>query len=450
MGRLSDRAYRQLKVAIESHCRSKNISGARRDLALLRLEKLRRSAGSPASYRELRAIVEDILPDFEEATLRSAAKANRSPQAARAATLLGWGTGGAIALTLLGFTGFVALANTPFPPVRRFVADKAPVLLLPSFFQMDAAYRGAIAAVEQADQLVDKATTPADLALGRTKVAEAQKHLDRLPVWALGYEPQRMCGLWGGCQFKFTLDEFENARKWIARLEARLFQEDNAQKAYLAAETAAQAAKQQHRTNPNGPEGTAAIAAWQAAIDTLRTIPPETLAGKQAIAKVQAHERDFQAAAGYALGNEKVGTAIAAAKEFANRAAQATQSPPHPAEVWQNSADLWRAAIAELERIKPDDPDYVGSRRLLATYADNLGQIQGRLQQEKTAVQALDRAKTLIARWRSSAAADNTNPALLGDLQEIINQLDQVKPGTSATQEAEELRKFAQAKLTSP
>lgn len=450
MGRLNDRAYQQLKVALETHCRRKGISGSRRDLALLRLEKLRRSAGPPANYRDMRAMVDDILPDFDDGTLRSAAKANQSPQAARAASILGWGTGGAIALVLVGSVGFVALANTPFPPVRRFVADKAPILLMPSFFQMDAAYRGAIAAVEQADQLVDKATTAEDLALGRTKVAEAQRHLDRLPVWALGYEPQRICSLWGGCRFRFTFDEFEDARKWIARLDARLFQEDNAQKAYLEAEAAAQKAKQQHRTTSHGPEGTAAIAAWQAAIDALRTIPPETLAGKQAIATVKTHERDFQAAAGYALGNEKVGTAIAAAKEYAIRAAIATQNPPHSADVWQRSVGLWENAIAELERVKPDDPDYVGSRRLLAEYIDNLSQIQGRLQAENNAVQALEQAKTLIARWRSRAAADNMDPSLMGDLQEIINQLDQVKPGTSATEEAEELRKFAQAKLTNP
>ncbi len=72
---------------------------------------------------------------------------------------------------------------------------------------MDHHYRGALAAVEQADQLINKATANTDIERGAQKVAEAQQHLDSLPVWFLGYYPQMYCGF-VGCGWKFTLDEF--------------------------------------------------------------------------------------------------------------------------------------------------------------------------------------------------------------------------------------------------
>ncbi len=52
---------------------------------------------------------------------------------------------------------------------------------------MDHHYRGAVAQVEQADQLINYATSPADIELGEVKVKQAQQHLDALPVWFLGY-----------------------------------------------------------------------------------------------------------------------------------------------------------------------------------------------------------------------------------------------------------------------
>jgi hypothetical protein len=78
--------------------------------------------------------------------------------------------------------------------IRRPVSRVAPIILLPSYISMDRNYRQAIALVEQADQLVNQATSLADLELGAKKVQEAQKSLDALPVWFLGYEPQPLIG----------------------------------------------------------------------------------------------------------------------------------------------------------------------------------------------------------------------------------------------------------------
>jgi hypothetical protein len=85
---------------------------------------------------------------------------------------------------------------------------------------MDHHYRGAVAQVEQVDQLINHATSPADVELGEVKVKQAQQHLDALPVWFLGYWPQYT--FWFGWQF--TLDEFQSARANVARMEAKVFQ----------------------------------------------------------------------------------------------------------------------------------------------------------------------------------------------------------------------------------
>ncbi len=89
-----------------------------------------------------------------------------------------------------GLAGLIWLLNLPYPMIRRPVAKTAPILLLPSYLSMDSNYRQAIAKVEQSDQLVNQATSLADLKLGQEKVIQAQKHLDALPVWFLGYEPR--------------------------------------------------------------------------------------------------------------------------------------------------------------------------------------------------------------------------------------------------------------------
>ncbi|WP_206600985.1 hypothetical protein, partial [Brachyspira hyodysenteriae] len=129
------------------------------------------------------------------------------------------------------------------PMIRWPVARTAPILLLPSYISMDYHYRHAIARVEQADQLINQATSPGDLTLGEVKVKEAQQHLDALPVWFLGYWPQYT--FWLGWQF--TLDEFETARASVGRMEAKVFQEKNAVEKLNQAEQALNTAKQHYQ-----------------------------------------------------------------------------------------------------------------------------------------------------------------------------------------------------------
>ena len=338
------------------------------------------------------------------------------------------------------------LVNLPFPMIRWPVAKTMPILLLPSFISMDYNYRQAIALVEQSDQLINKATAAADFDLGDTKAKQAQKHLDALPIWFLGYYPQTYCSF-SGCTWRFTVDEFQAARKNIGRMDAQIFQQKNAFIELNQVEKTLNAAKQQYQQAKTAADRQKASGNWQSAIDQLNQIPAETLAGKTANQKLQAAERDFQAMGGIATGSVRADNLIEAAKEFALTAAVASQKPPHSAESWQKIADLWQAAIERLSQITFDNPGYLAAQTKLAEYQNNLGTTKIRLKAERESVEALSQAKSLFASLQNNVNSPRQNFGYpLGQLQEIINQLESVKPGTTVYPESQKWLQSARKK----
>jgi hypothetical protein len=348
---------------------------------------------------------------------------------------------------MLGSAGVLWIINLPYPMIRWPIAKTAPLLLLPSYMSMDYHYRGAISAIEQADQLVNQATSPADFELGGEKVKEAQKHLDALPVWFLGYWPQYT--FWFGWQF--TFDEFKAARANVARMEASVFQENNANTLLTQGEQALNSAKQQYQAASTPTDKDKAIASWQAAIDQLEQIPSETLAGKTAQTKLEAYKRDFKEIVGLAAGNERISTLIEAARQFSGQAAIASQNPPHTVAQWQQVENLWNEAIVRLQQIPSEDlAGYAEAQKLLAQDKYNLGQIQIRRQAEADSVAALEQAQSQIQSLLTSIPTDPKfldRNRTISQLQAIINQLEKVQSGTTAYLKAQELLLNAKNKL---
>ncbi|HBK96186.1 MAG TPA: hypothetical protein DD001_02080, partial [Microcoleaceae bacterium UBA10368] len=294
MGCLTDRAFEILRAEVEKCAATEGIAGnVYRSMVLKRLEKMRSQNGTFASIEEIRDTFKDEFPNFSEKALKEAVKANRPPGLFSKILWVGGflGTG----------VGIIWLLNLPFPMIRWPIAKTMPILLLPSFISMDQNYRLAIALVEQSDQLINKATAAADFDLGETKAKQAQKHLDALPVWFLGYYPQTYCSFFG-CTWRFTVDEFQAARKSIGRMDAQIFQQKNAFTQLTQVEETLTSAKQQYQQAKNAADRQKASINWQSAIDQLNQIPPETLAGETARKKLQAAERDFQAMGGVATG----------------------------------------------------------------------------------------------------------------------------------------------------
>jgi len=436
--RLNDRAFEILHAELQKFSGAEKLVQVQRDIVLKRLEKLRSQSGSPASTEELRGTLVDIIPNFSEKALKAAARANQPPRASL--SKLKWAV-----VLLSSAAGVVWVLNLPYPMIRRPVAQKAPILLLPTYISMDYHYRQAIALVEQADQLVNQATSPADFELGEVKVKEAQKHLDALPVWFLGYSPQYT--FWFGWQF--TLDEFKSARASIGRMQAKLFQEKNAQNQLNQAEQALKTAKQQYQAAA-GADRSSVVASWQAGLDQLGQIPSTTLAGRTAQTRLAAGKRDFEQVYGLAAGSARTGTLIQAAQQYAITADQAAQNPPHSATEWEEIAGLWEQAINQLKRVPLEDPGYVEAQKFQANYQRNLGMVRTRLQAEQASVEALKEAQSHIQNLIDSTPADGASVnrnQLVSQLQGIMNQLETVQSGTTAYPKAQELLQLGQNKL---
>lgn len=436
MARLTNRAFDILQAEVNK-CAAAEIGGGQvqKQFVMKRLEKLRLQQGTFATAEELRDTVKDFFPNFSEKAIKAAAQANRPPGILSKITF--------VSTFLVGATGLIWVINLPFPMIRWPVAKTAPILLLPSYISMDHNYRQAIAKVEQADQLINKATASADFDLGEIKAKEAQKHLDALPVWFLGYYPQAYCTFFG-CTWRFTFDEFQTARKNIGRMEAQIFQQKNALTQLNQTELALNTAKQQYQQAKTAPERQKASADWQTAIDQLGQIPNETLAGEMARKKLQTASRDFEEVGGVATGSQLTDNLIEAAKEFAMSAAVNSQNPPHSAEKWEQIANLWQESIQRLEQVRADNPGYLEAQNKLAQYKTNLGTAQLREKVERDSANALESAKDAIATWQRLALSETPDRGyLVSQLREIINNLEKVKTGTTSYSESQKLLQFA-------
>ncbi|MBW4693271.1 MAG: hypothetical protein KME27_16080 [Lyngbya sp. HA4199-MV5] len=443
MSRLNPRAFEILKAEI-LRCSANDIAGeVQRDIALRRLERFQAQTGAPLTLEDLRDAIVDLFPGFSEKVLKAAARANCPSPAMNRLRLVP-----AVLVGLAGLAGGIWVLNLPYPPIRWTVARVAPIVLLPSFISMDKNYRQAIAATEQADQLVNQATSAADLELGTTKVKTAQKSLDALPVWFLGYYPQAYCGFFQ-CTWRFTLDEFQDARKEVARMDAKLFQENNAQTQLNQADQLLGTAKQQYQAAPNATTKQAAITQWQQAIDQLHQLPEQTLAERMARPKLTAYERDFQQVSGLAMGTAQSSNLIEAAKIFAKTAQQLDLQAPHAVVEWEENQKQWETAIDRLEKIDFKDPDYQQAQTLLAKYTQSLSRVQIRLKNEQASTQAFNEAQRLRNDLYEVVPANATalSPSQTRQLRVIADTLEAVQPNTTVYAKAQVMLKAANSRL---
>ncbi|MEB3308609.1 MAG: hypothetical protein VKJ02_00080 [Snowella sp.] len=445
MMRLNSQARKLLLAEVDKLSQVQNLD-IQRDIVLKRLDKLVTQPGQPLSQGELEQLVTDMFPSFNQQVLQKAAKHNQgSGKITKIAKI-----GGITAASVVALSGLVWLVNLPYPMIRRPVARVAPILLLPSYLSMDRNYREAIAHVEQADQLVNQATSAADITLGAEKVKLAQQNLDKLPVWFLGYEPIMICR-YMGCSWHFTFDEFNRARAQVGRMDARVFQEVNAVNQLQTAETDLQSAKQAFQKATTPAQQEAAIADWQNSLNQLTLLPQSTWAGNVGETKLRNYQQEFQQLAGRIAGSGQTQTMIAAAQQFANRAIVDAQKAPHTVAEWQQIINLWQNALDRLQQVKSGDPDYLAAQSYLADYTQKLGAVQIQLGVEQKSVDQLNQAKQQIQSLISSLP-DKPNPSdrnqLISNLQQIIDQLKQVKPNTTAYSEAQQLLKQAEAKLS--
>jgi hypothetical protein len=436
--RLNKKAYRIIAAEINKAAEKDKIAGeVSRKIALNQLKQLNNTKGKPVTEEELRYLISDLFPEFNSKVIDKAIRANRP------SSVFWWIP--KIIVGLGGMAGLVWVLNLPYPMIRRPVARTAPIILLPSYLKMDRNYREAIAKVEQADQLVNQATSWEDLKLGQEKVDQAQKNLDALPVWFLGYEPQ-MYSTFFSFGWKFTFDEFEAARANVGRMDAKIFQEINA---YEKLEQAQQEINQAKKNYQQGKDPTAkqqAISAWQAGIDKLNQLPANTVAQKQAETSYEAYLRDFSQISGLIAGNSRANQVISVAQQFHDKVSTSCANPPHSVNRWQECANLLSRAIAVLEKVSLEDTGYLETQTLLATYEAELSEIRIRLEEESSSQRDYDLAQQMITNLPKSLDRNNRDRTAK-EILTIINQLERVKPQTTVHDNAVELMNFANKKL---
>jgi uncharacterized protein YoxC len=138
---------------------------------------------------------------------------------------------------------------------------------------------------------------------------------------------------------------------------------------------------------------------------------------------------------------------IQLAKQIAFAAAKASQKPPHRVEVWEYIEKLWYKAINELESIDENQPGYVEAQKLLKAYQNNLKIIQSRMQIEADAVEKLYSIYDRVESLTKSPPSDRQ--VYIWELQDIVKQLKNIKPGTTAYVDAQKLLASAQKILKS-
>jgi hypothetical protein len=341
--------------------------------------------------------------------------------------------------------GILWAINLPYAPIRRPVAQRAPVLLLPSYVSLDHNYKVAIALTQQAKQLIDSPTSPADIEAGQSKALEAQKRLDELPVWLRDSWDDGWSGLY---RWSFTTAGFNNARMEVARLQAKATQEQNAQTALETAEQAIAQAAQSHAQATTPAEREGAIAAWRVALQDLELVPSQTLAGRTARTRYAAAEAEFRATVGQAAESAKVNAQIENARQFAWQAARAAQNPPHTVAQWEQVMLLWNEAIARLKQVPSDDlQGKAAAEQLLAQYQANLGEIRVRRDAEADAVRRMEQINREIQQFQQLVGSTDANTQI-SQLNRILTELKSVPSGTTAYKEAEVLRIQAQSALS--
>ena len=346
--------------------------------------------------------------------------------------------------------GIIYVVNLPYPVIRQPVAKAAPLLLLPSNMAIEANFKKGQSTVEEARQLIEKPTSTADLDRGELKLKDGKSALDAIPVWYVADWAEYSRGYWG-YGWEFSPGGLQAARVKAGQLEAKVFQEKNAQIELTDVEKDLTMSKMQFQQSSSPIDKKMAVQNWQTAIDRLNQIPSQTLAGRKAQQLASTSSRDLKVVAGLNVGGEKVGSVIGAAEEFAKEAATAGRNPPHSSERWNEIASMWLQAIQRLEKVTNEDVQgYPEAQRQLAKYRTSLSEVRVRQREEQESVQLFDQANQKLATlWASlpKYSDDLNRNKAIGSFIAINSDLEKIKNGTTVYLKAEKVKIDVQNQL---
>ncbi|WP_041642114.1 hypothetical protein [Trichormus azollae] len=104
-------------------------------------------------------------------------------------------------------------------------------------------------------------------------------------------------------------------------------------------------------------------------------------------------------------------------------------------------------AIQELENLQVREPSYVEAKKLIAEYQTNSGTVKNRRQAENDAKKTLSKANCERKIQHLIASQSSNRNEIKAEIIGTMNQLSNVKSGTTSYSEAQQLLKLADNKL---
>lgn len=333
--------------------------------------------------------------------------------------------------------GAIAIANIPIPLIRQPIARHAPFLLLPSLVAWDHHYREGTVALEQAEQLIQQAKHPDDLTLGDQSLKLAQQHLNALPLEDLSqYDASYYCSI-RSCSWQFSSWEIQQRRELAARIEATLTQERHLQSQLQQTTDSIAEDQVNYQKATSETQKQPIVTQWQQDIQQLEALSSNTLTGKLARVEKAKAETAFQNATGFSHDQKRSGNLIQAAKQFALSAQTMSKGVSLSTTEWQTILNQWDSAIAQLQSISPDNPDYISSRKSLADYQQQRGRVKVRMEEERSAITQLQTTEAQINSLVRSYSGMNRDQAK-AELMSIEARLNQIPVGTTSYGQAQE------------
>ena len=340
-----------------------------------------------------------------------------------------------LAIGLVG--GGLAIANLPIPLIRQPIARHAPFLLLPSLVAWDHHYREGTVALKQAEQLIQQAKHPDDLALGDRSLKLAQHHLNALPLEDFSqYDASYYCSI-RSCSWQFSRQEIQQRRELAARIESTLVQEQHLQSQLQQITDAIAEDQVNYQKATSETQKQPIVTQWQQDIQQLEALSSNTLTGKLAGVEKAKAETAFQNATGFSHNQKRSGNLIRAAKQFALSAQTMSKGASHSTTEWQTILNQWDSAIAQLQSVSPDNPDYISSRKALADYQQQQGRVTVRMEEERSAITQLQTTEVQINSLVRSYSGMNRDRAK-AELMSIEARLNKIPTGTTSYEQAQE------------
>ena len=342
-----------------------------------------------------------------------------------------------ISITIGVLGGGLAIANLPIPFIRQPIAKQAPFLLLPSLVAWDHHYREGTVALQQAQQLIQQAKHPDDLTLGDRQLKMAQHHLNALPLEDFSqYDASYYCSI-RSCSWRFSSQEIQQRRESAARIEATLVQERHLQSQLQQTTDSIAEDQVNYQKATSEAQKQPIVTQWQQDIQQLEALSSNTLTGKLARVEKAKAETAFQNATGFSHNQKRSGNLIQAAKQFALSAQTMSKGASHSTTEWQTILNQWDSAIAQVQAVQPDNPDYISAHKSSVDYQQQRGRVKVRMDEEQKAITQLQTTEAQINSLVRSYSGMNRDQAK-AEMMSIEARLNQIPVGTTSYAQAQE------------